>query len=65
MSDRTDFDEWQRAVDAALRQRFGIGIEECAHDQLRTSWELGESPADFATWFGEKYDLTPLDDPWL
>lgn len=52
------------AIDAALMQHFGIdscdaGIEP---DTIAGAEESGWSPEEFALWYGEKYDLTPLSD---
>ncbi len=29
---------------------------------MRQSFELGETPAEFVKWLGEKYDLTPASE---
>ena len=54
-------DYWD-ALDAAMLKLFGIdtadaGIEA---DSIAQAQEGGDSPQDFALWFGEKYDLTLL-----
>jgi hypothetical protein len=54
-------DYWD-ALDAAMLKFFGIdtadaGIEA---DRIAQAQEGGDSPQDFALWFGEKYDLTLL-----
>ena len=30
-------------------------------ERVEQAWGLGEQPADFIRWLGEKYDLTPAD----
>jgi len=49
-------DYWD-AVDAAMLKFFGIdaGIEA---DRIAHAQEDGDTPEDFALWFGEKYGLT-------
>ena len=52
-------DYWD-AVDAAMLKFFGIdtldaGIEA---DRIAHGQEDGDTPEDFALWFGEKYGLT-------
>ena len=59
----TPFIDYWRAVDAALMRHFGIdtadaGIEA---DLIAESQEAGDTPEDFAHWYGEKYDLDYLD----
>jgi hypothetical protein len=54
-------DYWD-AVDAAMLKFFGIdtfdaGIEA---DRIASAQEEGDTPDDFALWFGEKYGLTLL-----
>jgi len=56
-------DYWD-AVDAALLKFFGIdtgdaGIEA---DRIAAAQEEGDTPEDFALWFGEKYGLTLLSE---
>ena len=56
-------DYWD-AVDAALLKFFGIdtgdaGIEP---DLIAAVQEEGDTPEDFALWFGEKYGLTLLSE---
>ncbi|WP_166296874.1 hypothetical protein [Bradyrhizobium sp. 2S1] len=31
-------------------------------ERMRQSFELGETPAEFVKWLGEKYDLTPASE---
>ena len=56
-------DYWD-AVDAAMLKFFGIdtgdaGIEP---DLIAAAQEEGDTPEDFALWFGEKYGLTLLSE---
>ena len=56
-------DYWD-AVDAAMLKFFGIdtgdaGIEA---DRIAAAQEEGDTPEDFALWFGEKYGLTLLSE---
>jgi hypothetical protein len=56
------FMHYWSAVDAAMMKLFGIdtgdaGIEP---DVLAGAQEEGQTPENFALWFGAKYGLTPL-----
>ena len=56
-------DYWD-AVDAEMLKFFGIdtcdaGIEA---DRIAAAQEEGDTPEDFALWFGEKYGLTLLSE---
>jgi len=56
-------DYWD-AVDAAMLKFFGIdtfdaGIEA---DRIASAQEEGDTPDDYALWFGEKYGLTLLSE---
>ena len=56
-------DYWD-AVDAAMKKLFGIdtwdaGIEA---DSIAAAQEEGDTPEEFALWFGEKYGLTLLSE---
>jgi hypothetical protein len=58
------FMDYWTEVDAAMMSLFGIdagdaGIEP---DRLATAQEEGQSPEDFALWFGEKYGLKILSE---
>ena len=58
--DPISFIDYWDAVDAALLKFFGIdtgdaGIEP---DRIASAQEEGDTPEDFALWFGEKYGLT-------
>lgn len=59
----TPFIDYWRAVDTALMRHFGIdtadaGIEA---DLIANFQEAGDTPEDFAHWYGKKYDLYYLD----
>jgi hypothetical protein len=58
------FIDYWNAVDAAMLKFFGIdtgdaGIEA---DRIAAAQEEGDTPEDFALWFGEKYGLTLLSE---
>jgi hypothetical protein len=62
--DPQSFMEYWTEIDAALMKHFGIdtgdaGIEP---DVLASAQEEGQTPEDFALWFGEKYGLTTLSE---
>ena len=66
MSDEeeTSFMDYWEAVDAAMLKFFGIDTSDAGIDvDLIASAEEGcQMPEDFARWYGEKYDLTYLDE---
>ncbi len=58
------FMDYWNEVDAALMEHFGVdngdaGIEP---DLLAGAQEEGQTPEDFALWFGEKYGLKTLSE---
>ena len=58
------FIDYWNAVDDAMLKFFGIdtgdaGIEP---DLIAAAQEEGDTPEDFALWFGEKYGLTLLSE---
>ena len=60
----TPFMDYWDAVDAAMLKFFDIdtgdaGIEP---DLIAAAQEEGDTPEDFALWFGEKYGLTLLSE---
>jgi hypothetical protein len=52
-------DYWD-AVDAAMLKFFGIDTSDAGieADRIAHAQEDGDTPEDFALWFGEKYCLT-------
>jgi hypothetical protein len=60
----TSFIEYWDAVDAALLKFFGIDTGDAGIDPdlIASAQEEGQSPEDFARWFGDKRDLTTLAD---
>jgi hypothetical protein len=60
----TPFIEYWNAVDAALLKFFGIDTADAGIDAdlIASAQDEGESPEDFAHWYGKKHDLTYLDD---
>jgi len=60
----TPFIEYWEAVDAAMLKFFGIDTSDAGieADLIASGQEAGQSPEDFARWYGDKYDLTYLDD---
>jgi hypothetical protein len=49
-------DYWD-AVDAAMLKFFGIDTGDAGIEADRIAQEGGDTPEDFAIWFGEKYGL--------
>ena len=60
----TPFIEYWEAVDAALMKFFGIDTADAGIDEnlIAGAQEEGQTPEDFARWYGEKYGLTYIDD---
>ena len=60
----TSFIEYWNAVDAAMLKFFGIVTSDAGIDVdlIASAQEECQTPEDFARWYGEKYDLTYLDD---
>jgi hypothetical protein len=59
MTEPLPFIDYWDAVDAAMTELFGIdtfdaGIEA---DRIASAQEEGDTPENFALWFGEKYGL--------
>lgn len=56
------FSRWRHLADKALSARFAITIEDAGmpEDDLRKSWQSGQTAQEYITWYGEKYDLTRL-----
>jgi hypothetical protein len=60
----TPFIEYWKAVDAAMLKFFGIDTSDAGIDAdlIASAQEECQTPEDFARWYGDKYDLTYLDD---
>ena len=56
-------DYWE-AVDAAMLKCFGIDTGDAGIDAelIASAQEEGQTPEEFARWYGAKYDLTYIDD---
>ncbi|MGP0076206.1 MAG: DUF3768 domain-containing protein [Bryobacteraceae bacterium] len=62
--EQTPFIEYWEAVDTALLKFFGVDTSDVGIDEslIASAQEECQTPEDFARWYGEKYDLTYLDD---
>jgi hypothetical protein len=60
----TPFMHYWEAVDAALQKFFGIDTGDAGIDVelIARAQEQCQTPEDFARWYGDKYDLTYIDD---
>jgi hypothetical protein len=56
------YDDWRVAVDQQLSEIYCITIEDAGFDEeyLIAHWQSDEPPSDFIKWFGNKYDLDPI-----
>ncbi len=54
--------DWRDAVDQRLVQIYCITIDDAGFDEkyLINQWKSNEPPSDFVEWFGNKYDLNPI-----
>lgn len=61
------FAEWRRAVDRRLKEIYAITIEDAGVDDdfLKPHWDGKEPPFEFVLWYGNKYDLDPVDAVWI
>ena len=64
MNDNQSFIAYWEAVDAAMLKFFGIDTADAGLDEglIASAQEEGQTPEDFARWYGEKHDLTYLDE---
>jgi hypothetical protein len=62
--DPQSFMEYWTEIDAALMTHFGIDTSDAGiePDLIAAAQEEGQTPEDFALWFGEKYGLTTLSE---
>ncbi len=60
----TPFMDYWQAVDAAMLKYFGIDTSDAGiePDLIASAQEECQTPEDFARWYGDKHDLTYLDD---
>lgn len=60
----TPFMDYWKAVDQAMLKFFGIDTSDAGIEAnlIASAQEQGDTPEDFARWYGEKHDLTYLDD---
>ncbi len=58
-----NFTDWRNAVGRRMLDVYAITIEDSGFedDDLRSHWEEKESPFEFVSWFGNKYDLDPRE----
>jgi hypothetical protein len=52
---------WKKTVDQRLDGVYAITIEDVGLDdqQLVSHWKSQETPEQFVSWFGKKYELQP------
>ena len=64
MTAEQSFIEYWEAVDAAMLKFFGIDTSDAGieADLIASAQEQCQTPEDFARWYGDKHDLTYLDD---
>jgi hypothetical protein len=58
----TSFVEWRTAVNRRLKRIYAISINDAGIDDelLKPHWKEKEPPFAFVLWFGNKYDLDPI-----
>jgi hypothetical protein len=62
--EQKSFIEYWETVDAAMLKFFGIDTSDAGIDEtlIASAQEECQTPEDFARWYGDKHDLTYLDD---
>jgi hypothetical protein len=66
MSELPSFVEFEAQVSAAMLKHFGITWNDASGEVqlLEKARAEGRSPDEFVTWFGERYDLNPVQSNW-
>lgn len=61
-----DCAKWVAEVDRLMKRDWYIDTDDAGLDdeQVVSYWEVGDTPAEFVTWFAEKYDLYDFRNPW-
>ena len=59
-----NFERWKHQIDEIMVRKFAINTTDAGLDEneLQDYWKAQLSADAFVTWFGEKYDLTPVSD---
>ncbi len=62
-----DFSHWLSHTNTLLVEKYAIDIQDTGLDNvyLARHYHQGCSPPDFVGWFGEKYDLIPINPCWV
>jgi hypothetical protein len=58
------FEQWLKTVDEVMLRNYSVTLRDLgAHDdeRLERCWRHNDTPLEFVTWFGEKYDLIHND----
>lgn len=59
--EKMTLEEYINKIEELLTKRYGIGIDDCTDKEvLSQSLESGETPEEFVSWIGEKYNLTDI-----
>ena len=58
------FEDWKAEVDAICKKRLGAGWDDLCGDlePLQNRYAAGDTPREFVDWWGEKYELTFIDE---
>lgn len=61
-----DCAKWLAEVDRLMKCDWFIDTDDAGLDdeQVVRYWNYGDTPAEFVTWFAEKYDLYDFRRPW-
>jgi hypothetical protein len=62
--DANNFEKWKREIDRIMVRNFAINTADAGLDKNELQgYRKQQLSADvFVSWFGEKYDLTPISD---
>lgn len=53
---------WKKKVERKLESRFGLDLTECDEDQLQDAFNNQETPDEFVSRLGAKYNLVDLSE---
>lgn len=59
------FNQFISIVNSMMKSKYGLepnDFDSPDNPSLKTSYEIGESPAEFVQWYADKHDLTPIGD---
>ena len=58
------FNQFIRVVESMMKSKYGLepnDFDSPDDPSLKSSYEMGESPAEYVQWYADKRDLTPIN----